>query len=78
MCCAHGTQAELQHDQSRTLVILRTPFLRTADSNSLQYFKRILVLVLVEQGDADQVFDDPQTDYTRELMAAAFEVKVAG
>ncbi len=30
---------------------------------------------VVEQGDAAQIFDNPQTDYTRELMAAAFEVK---
>jgi len=30
---------------------------------------------VVEQGDAAQIFDDPQTDYTRELMAAAFDVK---
>ena len=33
---------------------------------------------VVEQGDAAQVFDDPQTDYTRELMAAAFDVKATG
>ena len=30
---------------------------------------------VVEQGTADEIFDAPQTDYTRELMAAAFEVK---
>ncbi len=33
---------------------------------------------VVESGDAAQIFDDPQTEYTRELMAAAFEVKAAG
>ena len=33
---------------------------------------------VVEQGDAAQIFDNPQTDYTRELMAAAFEVKATG
>ena len=33
---------------------------------------------VVEQGDAEQVFDNPSTDYTRELMAAAFEVKSTG
>ncbi len=33
---------------------------------------------VVEQGDAAQIFDNPATDYTRELMAAAFEVKAAG
>ncbi|MDD9979657.1 MAG: ABC transporter ATP-binding protein [Boseongicola sp.] len=32
---------------------------------------------VVEQGDAAQIFENPQTDYTRELMAAAFEVKSA-
>lgn len=32
---------------------------------------------VVEQGDAAQVFDNPRSDYTRELMAAAFEVKPA-
>ena len=33
---------------------------------------------VVEQGDVDQVFDNPKSDYTRELMAAAFEVKAVG
>ena len=33
---------------------------------------------VVEQGDAAQIFDNPATDYTRELMAAAFEVKAVG
>ncbi|MCG6882517.1 MAG: ABC transporter ATP-binding protein [Silicimonas sp.] len=33
---------------------------------------------VVEQGDAGQVFDNPASDYTRELMAAAFEVKAVG
>jgi microcin C transport system ATP-binding protein len=28
---------------------------------------------VVEAGDADAIFDAPQTDYTRALMAAAFE-----
>ncbi|WP_084625733.1 ABC transporter ATP-binding protein [Loktanella sp. S4079] len=31
---------------------------------------------VVEAGDADAIFDAPQTDYTRALMAAAFEGKV--
>ena len=30
---------------------------------------------VVEQGPAQQVFDHPATDYTRALMAAAFEIK---
>ena len=29
---------------------------------------------VVEAGDADAIFDKPQTDYTRQLMAAAFDV----
>ncbi len=33
---------------------------------------------VVEKGDADQVFDNPATEYTRELMAAAFDVKSVG
>lgn len=33
---------------------------------------------VVEQGDVAQVFDTPQTDYTRELMAAAFDVDATG
>ena len=32
---------------------------------------------VVEAGDADAIFDAPQSDYTRALMAAAFEGKVA-
>jgi microcin C transport system ATP-binding protein len=32
---------------------------------------------VVEAGDADAIFNAPQTDYTRALMAAAFEGKVA-
>ena len=32
---------------------------------------------VVEAGDADAIFDAPQTEYTRALMAAAFEGKVA-
>ena len=33
---------------------------------------------VVEQGDAAQIFDSPRTEYTRELMAAAFDVKAVG
>jgi len=32
---------------------------------------------VVEAGSADAVFDNPKTDYTRALMAAAFSLKVA-
>ena len=32
---------------------------------------------VMEQGSADRVFDHPQTAYTKALMAAAFELKVA-
>jgi microcin C transport system ATP-binding protein len=32
---------------------------------------------VVEQGAADQVFDHPQTDYTKALMAAAFDLETA-
>jgi microcin C transport system ATP-binding protein len=32
---------------------------------------------VMEQGPADRVFDNPQTAYTKALMAAAFELKVA-
>jgi len=31
---------------------------------------------VVEMGDADAIFDAPQTDYTRALMAAAFDLQV--
>ena len=30
---------------------------------------------VVEQGTADEIFDRPQTDYTKALMAAAFELE---
>ena len=30
---------------------------------------------VVEQGPAEQIFNDPQTDYTKALMAAAFDIK---
>ena len=32
---------------------------------------------VVEAGNADQIFDDPQTDYTKALIAAAFEIATA-
>jgi microcin C transport system ATP-binding protein len=32
---------------------------------------------IVEQGEGDQVFDNPQTDYTKTLMAAAFDLESA-
>ena len=32
---------------------------------------------VVEQGPATQIFDAPATAYTKALMAAAFELKVA-
>ncbi len=39
---------------------------------------KVLVMKLgdiVEQGEGDQVFDNPQTDYTKTLMAAAFDLQ---
>ncbi|MFT4716844.1 MAG: microcin C transport system ATP-binding protein [Paracoccaceae bacterium] len=39
---------------------------------------KVLVMKLgdiVEQGDGDQVFDDPKTEYTKKLMAAAFDLE---
>lgn len=30
---------------------------------------------VVEQGTSEQIFDNPQTDYTKALMSAAFEIK---
>ena len=32
---------------------------------------------VVEAGSAEQIFDDPQTDYTKALIAAAFEIATA-
>jgi microcin C transport system ATP-binding protein len=31
---------------------------------------------VVESGTADEVFDNPRTEYTKALMAAAFELQV--
>jgi microcin C transport system ATP-binding protein len=30
--------------------------------------------VVVEQGSADEIFDNPQTEYTKTLIAAAFDL----
>ncbi len=32
---------------------------------------------VVEHGPAEQIFDEPQTDYTKALMAAAFNLETA-
>ncbi len=32
---------------------------------------------VVEQGTADEIFDTPKTDYTKALMAAAFDIETA-
>tara|TARA_B100000029_G_scaffold456906_1_gene485264 strand:+ start:21 stop:1142 length:1122 start_codon:yes stop_codon:yes gene_type:complete len=32
--------------------------------------------VIVENGTSDQIFDNPQTDYTRQLISAAFDLSV--
>ena len=40
---------------------------------------RVLVMYrgdIVESGSVDEVFDNPETDYTRSLMAAAFDLRV--
>ncbi|PHR23664.1 MAG: microcin ABC transporter ATP-binding protein [Hoeflea sp.] len=33
---------------------------------------------VIEQGSADKIFDHPETDYTKALMAAAFNLEAAG
>ena len=33
---------------------------------------------VVEQGPAEEIFRAPKTDYTRELLAAAFDLKIEG
>ena len=33
--------------------------------------------IVVEQGRSEDIFDNPQTDYTKALMAAAFDIEVA-
>ena len=33
--------------------------------------------VVVEAGTGDEIFENPQTDYTRALIAAAFDLEVA-
>lgn len=33
--------------------------------------------IVVEQGTGDEIFDNPQTDYTKALIAAAFDIKAA-
>ena len=32
---------------------------------------------VVEQGEARQIFEEPKTDYTKALMAAAFDIETA-
>jgi microcin C transport system ATP-binding protein len=32
---------------------------------------------VVEKGTAEQIFDSPKSDYTKALMAAAFEIATA-
>ncbi len=32
--------------------------------------------VIVENGTSDQIFENPQTDYTRQLISAAFDLSV--
>lgn len=41
---------------------------------------RVLVMrhgAIVEQGDVQDIFDNPETDYTKALMKAAFDIKTA-
>jgi len=33
---------------------------------------------VVEQGSAKQIFEKPRTEYTKALMAAAFDIEIAG
>ena len=46
-------------------------------SHLLNLIKRMRDGKVVESGTADEIFDSPRTDYTKALMAAAFELEVA-
>jgi len=42
---------------------------------------RVLVMkdgLVVEQGTADEIFENPKTDYTRDLISAAFDLSISG
>ena len=58
----------------------KTRLLVTNQLQFLQYCDSIVALgggQVMEQGSSDQIFDAPQTDYTKALMAAAFDIDIS-